>query len=201
MNYKSKFEQYLAEEDSCVTVSGDVATVNSVVGDKKKIKKVEDKVSEAVDEDEFEEEECEEEEEFEEDEDEEFEEDEDEEDYDIDGDGQITADDVYEMVKHLSKGALMEVIDLVASYLENRFEEPDDVIPADGRARVYEGVIKKVSIDKISKKSGRPGYKLVDGKEIKMSKKDIKDRVKSAIKASQRRKSRPRKAKECMNID
>lgn len=198
MNYKSKFEQYLAEEDGgavAATVSGDVATVNSVVGDTKKKKKVEDKVSEAVkidDEDELEDEdEFEEEEEFD-DEDEE----EDEEDYDIDGDGQITADDVYEMVKHLSKSALMEVIDLVASYLENRFEEPDDVIPADGRARVYEGVIKKVSKDKISKKSGRPGFKLVDGKEVKMSKKDIKDRVKAGVKASQRRKARPRKPKE-----
>ena len=194
MGYKSKFDAYLSEEDAAAaspaTVSGDVATVNTVVGDKKKKKS--EKVSEAIELDD----EDEDEDEFEEEEEFEDEDEEDEEDYDIDGDGQITADDVYEMVKHLSKSALMEVIDLVASYLENRFEEPDDVIPADGRARVYEGVIKKVSKDKISKKSGRPGYKLVDGKEVKMSKKDIKDRVKSGIKASQRRKAKPRKPKE-----
>jgi hypothetical protein len=196
MGYKSKFDSYLAEEDGGVvaTVSGDIAGVDSVIGQKKKKpkKEVSETLKDEDDDEEFEDDENEEVEYYEG----EYDNEDAPEDYDINDDGEITADDIYEMVKHLSKPALMEVIDLVASYLENRFDEPDDIIPADGRARVYEGMIKKVSKDKISTKSGRPGYKMVFGKEVRMSKKDIKDRVKSGIKASQKRKAKPRKAKE-----
>lgn len=131
----------------------------------------------------------------EEDDDEEDDEDDYEEEADIDGDGEITADDVYSMVDGLSKTALIEIIDLIASYLENKFEEPSDIIPADGKARFYESVIRKVSSTSVSKKSGKLGHKLVDGKEKPMNRSDVKKRVQDGIKAGKKRKSRARKSK------
>ena len=129
----------------------------------------------------------------EEDDEEDDEEDEYDDDADIDGDGEITADDVYAMVDGLSKRALIEIIDLIASYLENKFEEPGDRIPNDGKARFYESVIRKLAKDGFVKKSSKLGHKLVGGKEKPMNKTDAKKRVQDGISAGKKRKSKPRK--------
>jgi len=173
----NKFDKYIKkvnEDGEATTSSGDVATFAKPIGDglKKRKKPLDD---------------CE------------YDEDgnlivaEDDSGYDLNDDGKISADDVKYMVDGLSRNALIEIIDLVASYLEHRFGEPGDVLPSDGIARQYvrEEVIRKVEGNKVIHKSSLPGFKCtVDGREVRMSDKDAKARVMRAIEVSKRRRAR-----------
>lgn len=167
----SKIEEpKLDEDDSVVSVSSDVATVTKPLVGKKKEEDLKE------DEDDFS-------------------------DYDYNSNGVIDEGDLVYLVKDLSQGALMEVIDLVADFLEEKYEKVSDQLQ-DGETYVYEnsddntneGVIRKKVVrggkKMIVKKSSKAGYKLKDGKEVKMSPKEIRNRIKSAKKASKKRKAK-----------
>lgn len=204
-----KFENYLTtlkEEDSgsVASCSGDIGEVPLGGGDKndddanKLLKrKKKNKYSLKESDSEFEYEiDDEDDEDFDEDDEDDLQDAADQIDYDVNGDGVISPSDIAYMVKNLSRKALIEVIDLIASYFENKFEEPDMVIPADGRLRVYEAIIKQVTDDKIIKKSSKLGYKLVDGNEVPMTDKDARERIAVALDKSKYRKSKQRKSKD-----
>lgn len=115
-------------------------------------------------------------------------------DYDIDGNDVIDANDIKYLVSGLSRNALIEITDLIASYLEKRFNEPGDAIPADGKFRVVEEIIRKVQGDRIITKSSLPGFKCTnDGREIRMTDKDAKQRIKDALIAAKKRYAKNRK--------
>jgi hypothetical protein len=115
---------------------------------------------------------------------------------DFNSDGKIDINDLIFMTQNLGKNAIKEIIDLVASYLIKRYEEPSDRLPSDGvlRTTAYESVIRKVLGNKIIIKSSLPGYKVTsDGLEVRMTDAELKQRVLLAIDASKRRNARNRK--------
>lgn len=122
------------------------------------------------------------------------------EDYDIDGNGKITVKDLVYLTQDLSQNALIEIIDIVTDYLEDEYEKSDDEIPGDSYYEIKESdktnesVIRKRVVRNgkkmIIKKSSKPGFKLVGGKEVKMTPKEIRNRIKSAKIASKKRKSK-----------
>lgn len=116
---------------------------------------------------------------------------------DFNKDGKIDINDLIFMTKNLGAPAIREIIDLVASYLIKKYEEPSDIMPSDGVYRTYthEAIIRKIRGDKIVLKSSIPGYKITsNGMEVKMTDADLKQRVLDAIEASKRRNARNRKA-------
>lgn len=175
----NKFEQFkntivLKEDDGGVAGSSDnIAPVDSVIGDKKLLKR---KTPEET-------EETEETEEI-------------KENIDFNDDGKVDYNDIVYMVKDLSYNAVCEIIDLVSSYLIKKYEEPGDNMPADGQFRqhAFENVIRKIQGDKIILKSSLPGFKVSsDGREVRMNNADLKKRVIAAIAASKRRRARQKK--------
>lgn len=116
--------------------------------------------------------------------------------YDINGDGDINTDDILYMVKDLSRKALIEIIDLISRYFEDKFEQPHMVIPAEGRVRIYEEIINRVVGDKIVKGSSKLGHKLVNGEEKFMTNAEARERIKVALEKSKFRKAKKRKVSQ-----
>lgn len=165
-----KFKKYLKEEESCAGSSADVAGVQTKLGKPLKRKKLEN---------------------FENSENTEI-----KESVDFNSDGKIDINDLIFMTQNLGSNAIKEIIDLVASYLIKRYEEPSDSLPQDGvlRTTTYESAIRKVIGNKIVIKSSIPGYKVTsNGLEVRMTDAELKQRVLLAIDASKRRNARNRK--------
>lgn len=173
----NKFKKYLKEEGEgfCGGESGDIANIDTKLGKPLKRKKSEKEEAEEI-----------------------------KEAVDFNADGKIDINDLIFMTQKLSNNAIREIIDLVASYLIKRYEEPSDILPSDGvlRSYAYEGVIRKIQGNRIILKSSIPGYKITsNGMEVKMSDAELKQRVLLAIAASKRRNTRNRKVEVEDDLD
>lgn len=105
---------------------------------------------------------------------------------DIDFDGDIEISDIVDILDDLDPDELGEVMDIITDYLEYI---DDDDYEYDMDERVVKKKVIRNGKKVIIKKSDKAGYKIDNGKEVKMKSGEIRKRAKSAKKASKKRKA------------